>query len=73
MFCVYFEHRDSAVPYWKFDDFTSSCIFEDNGTYEIMLKIDELVVATERFAWNLSVKRTKISFFIVKINRQHAL
>ena len=47
MFCVYFEHRDSAVPFWEIDDFTSSCIFEDNGTYEIMLKIDELVVATE--------------------------
>ena len=57
--CVDFEHRDSAVPCGKINDFTSSCIFEDTGTYGFMLTIDALVVATERFAWNLSVKRTK--------------
>ena len=41
---------------------TISCIlafFVDSGTYGILLKIDELVVATEWFAWNLSVKLAK--------------
>ena len=58
-FCVNFKHRDSAVPHWKIDDYASSCIFENNGAYGISFKIDKLVVATEWFAWNLSVKLAK--------------